>query len=298
MDSGLVVPSFLPSDDPIASLNKAMAFISTAFTSRYPLTNNQLRTSSNLRNQAAIQDGRVIVSDKGYSLLQLSRKGHMARQCTKPKRPRNSTWFKEKAMLAEALESEMVLDEEQMAFLEDNEDTITTVQQSQEIPTPATFQTNDLDTFAFDCDETPSARVVLMVKFSSYDTSFSAQQDAMIMSVIKEMSNQVAKCNVVDKANKAVNESLTAELERYKEQIKNFEERLKFDLNDREKYIDGQLRKKELLLENDRLLELLIYQDLVHTAMNSLAEILDYQSMEKSFLDEYSECVELKAELS
>ncbi|GJV32789.1 ribosomal protein L7Ae/L30e/S12e/Gadd45 [Tanacetum coccineum] len=27
--------------------------------------------------------------------------GHMARQCTKPKRPRNSTWFKEKAMLAE-----------------------------------------------------------------------------------------------------------------------------------------------------------------------------------------------------
>ncbi|GJX17050.1 U-box domain-containing protein 2-like protein isoform X1 [Tanacetum coccineum] len=44
MDSGLVVPSFLPSDDPIASLNKEMAFISTAFTSRYPPTKNQLRT--------------------------------------------------------------------------------------------------------------------------------------------------------------------------------------------------------------------------------------------------------------
>ncbi|GJT09457.1 hypothetical protein Tco_0902066 [Tanacetum coccineum] len=40
LDSGLVVPSFLPSDDPIASLNKAMTFISTAFTSRYPPTNN------------------------------------------------------------------------------------------------------------------------------------------------------------------------------------------------------------------------------------------------------------------
>ncbi|GKB90217.1 hypothetical protein Tco_0962489, partial [Tanacetum coccineum] len=59
-----------------------------------------------------------------------------------------------------------------------------------------------------------------------------------------------------------------------------------------------EIKEKELLLENDRLLELLIYQDLVHTAMISLAEILDYQSMEKSFLDEYSECVELKAELS
>ncbi|GKE12674.1 hypothetical protein Tco_1416225 [Tanacetum coccineum] len=56
--ASLIVPSFLPTDDPIASLNKAMAFISTAFTSRYPPTNNQLQTSSNLRNQATIQDGR------------------------------------------------------------------------------------------------------------------------------------------------------------------------------------------------------------------------------------------------
>ncbi|GJV81722.1 hypothetical protein Tco_1517592 [Tanacetum coccineum] len=48
---------------------------------------------------------------------------HMARQCTKPKRPRNSAWFKEKAMLVEALELRVVLDEEQMKFLTDNGDT-------------------------------------------------------------------------------------------------------------------------------------------------------------------------------
>ncbi|GJS59581.1 retrotransposon protein, putative, unclassified [Tanacetum coccineum] len=30
--------------------------------------------------------------------------GHMARQCTQPKRPRNTAWFKKKAMLAEAQE--------------------------------------------------------------------------------------------------------------------------------------------------------------------------------------------------
>ncbi|GJX91064.1 hypothetical protein Tco_0344390 [Tanacetum coccineum] len=47
MDSGLVDPSFLPFDDPIASINKVIDFISTAFTSRCPSTNNQLRTSSN-----------------------------------------------------------------------------------------------------------------------------------------------------------------------------------------------------------------------------------------------------------
>ncbi|GJV82187.1 retrovirus-related pol polyprotein from transposon TNT 1-94 [Tanacetum coccineum] len=52
------------------------------------------------------------------------------------------------------------------------------------------------------------------------------------------------------------------------------------------------ITEKELLLESDRLLELLISQDLVHTAINSLAEILYYQNMEKSFLDEYSEYIE------
>ncbi|GJV72932.1 retrovirus-related pol polyprotein from transposon TNT 1-94 [Tanacetum coccineum] len=43
----------------------------------------------------------------------------MARQCTKPKRPRNAAWFKEKAMLPEAQESGQILDEEQLAFLAD-----------------------------------------------------------------------------------------------------------------------------------------------------------------------------------
>ncbi|GKC96767.1 hypothetical protein Tco_1162209 [Tanacetum coccineum] len=75
------------------------------------------------------------------------------------------------------------------------------------------------------------------------DTSSSAQQDAMIMSVIEEMTNQVAKFNEVDKQNKIINESSTAELERYKKQINFFEERQKFDLNDREEYIESQLRQ-------------------------------------------------------
>ncbi|GJY27706.1 hypothetical protein Tco_0403473, partial [Tanacetum coccineum] len=53
----------------------------------------------------------------------------------------------------------------------------------------------------------------------------------------------VAKCNAVNLENKTVNESLTAELERYKEHIKKFEERKKVDLNDPEKYIDSQMRE-------------------------------------------------------
>ncbi|GKG23196.1 hypothetical protein Tco_0388499, partial [Tanacetum coccineum] len=38
-----------------------MAFLKAVASSRFPLTNNQLRTSSNPRNQANIQDGRVTV---------------------------------------------------------------------------------------------------------------------------------------------------------------------------------------------------------------------------------------------
>ncbi|GJR80564.1 hypothetical protein Tco_0151349 [Tanacetum coccineum] len=61
MDDRLVVPTFIPTDDLIACLHKAMAFMSTVMASQFSSTNNQLRTSFNLRNQATIQDGRVTV---------------------------------------------------------------------------------------------------------------------------------------------------------------------------------------------------------------------------------------------
>ncbi|GJY43535.1 retrovirus-related pol polyprotein from transposon TNT 1-94 [Tanacetum coccineum] len=44
-------------------------------------------------------------------------------------------------------------------------------------------------------------------------------------------------------------------------------------------------------------MELLISQDLVHTAINSVAAINDYKSMEQSFLDEYEENLKLHTEL-
>ncbi|GKA67692.1 hypothetical protein Tco_0767609 [Tanacetum coccineum] len=52
------------------------------------------------------------------------------------------------------------------------------------------------------------------------------------------------------------------------------------------------IQKKERFLENDRLLELIISQDLVHTAMNSYAVIVDYQNMEKSYIEEYNDMVD------
>ncbi|GKC51842.1 retrovirus-related pol polyprotein from transposon TNT 1-94 [Tanacetum coccineum] len=149
IDSGFAIPVFSPGDDPIACLNKAMAFLTVIASSRFPTTNNQLRSSSNPRNQATIQDGRVTVQQvqgrqgKNYSgtayksnattsrgntasgqervvkCYNCQGEGHMARQCTQPKRPRNAAWYKEKVMLAEAQEAGHILDEEQLAFLTD-----------------------------------------------------------------------------------------------------------------------------------------------------------------------------------
>ncbi|GJW07425.1 hypothetical protein Tco_1569848 [Tanacetum coccineum] len=50
----------LQGEDPIKCINKAMTFLS-AIASRFPPSNNQLMSTSNPRNQAAIQDGRVTV---------------------------------------------------------------------------------------------------------------------------------------------------------------------------------------------------------------------------------------------
>ncbi|GJV28551.1 hypothetical protein Tco_1384999 [Tanacetum coccineum] len=192
LDSGLVVPSFLPGDDPIASLNKAMAFISTSISSWLQC--------------------RMCRGDRVRVL-----------QCTQPKRLRNYEWFKEKMLLVQAHEPKIVADEEQLAFLADpgvalGLDTQTT------LPINAALQTDDLDAFDLDCDEALSARAMLMANLSSYDSDVLLEENAMIMSIIDEMSNQVAKCNAVNLKNITMGESLTVKLERYEEQIKNYEE--------------------------------------------------------------------------
>ncbi|GJZ22204.1 integrase, catalytic region, zinc finger, CCHC-type containing protein [Tanacetum coccineum] len=246
VDSGFVVPIFSPGDDPIVCLNKAMAFLTVVASSRFPSTNNQLRTSLNPRNQATIQDGRVTVQQvqgrQGHILV--LGKGHKARKCTQPKQPRNPAWYKKKAMLAEAQEAGQLLDEEQLAFLADPG--VPDGQAVQKIIlNNAAFQTEDLETYDSNCDDISNAQTVLMDNISIYgsDVISKAQQDSMIFSVIEQMLEQMINhVNNREKANKEQNnESVTAELERYKERVKTFEQRLNIYLISREKMIDSQM---------------------------------------------------------
>nr|GEW64836.1 hypothetical protein [Tanacetum cinerariifolium] len=117
---GFAVPIFSPRDDLIVCLNKQMDFLIDVDSSRFPSTNNQLRASSNPRNKATIQDGKVTVQQvQGRQGQSYFGEGHTARQCTQLKRPRNVAWYKEKAMLAEAQEAGQILDEEQLVFFTD-----------------------------------------------------------------------------------------------------------------------------------------------------------------------------------
>nr|GFB56115.1 hypothetical protein [Tanacetum cinerariifolium] len=60
-ETGLVVLVFQKGDDPIDAVIHMMSFLTAVVTSRDPATNNQLRTSSNPRQQATINSGSVTI---------------------------------------------------------------------------------------------------------------------------------------------------------------------------------------------------------------------------------------------
>ncbi|GJZ17517.1 hypothetical protein Tco_0553640 [Tanacetum coccineum] len=246
MDSGLAIHVFTQGDDLIACLNKAMAFLIVIASSRFPSTNNQLRTSSNPRNHATIQDGMVTMQQvqgrKGQSYVGTGYKGNAT-----------SSGEKQYMRTGKALESGQILDEEQLAFLADPD--ILNGQAAQTtIPNIVDFQTEDLDAYDFDFDDVSNAKSVLMANLSNYgsdvisevavqDTNLYAQQDSMILSVIEQMSEQMIN-HVInrEKANREKNnKSVTAELEKFKERVKTFEQHLNIDLSTREKMIDSQM---------------------------------------------------------
>ncbi|GJV42533.1 hypothetical protein Tco_1420973 [Tanacetum coccineum] len=63
------------------------------------------------------------------------------------------------------------------------------------------------------------------------DTNSSAPYDLLVLSLVEQMTDHVAHLDKENQTNKMVNESLTDELERYKERVAIFEQRQNVDLN-------------------------------------------------------------------
>ncbi|GJU11569.1 hypothetical protein Tco_1133965 [Tanacetum coccineum] len=152
LETGLIVPVFQKGDDPIDAINHMMSFLTAVVTSRYPTTNNQgdkllfLRVLQGLTLQELVE---AILGNKDYYQLLRTCKGkgsHMSKQCTKPKRKRDDSWFKEKVLLVEAQAHGQILNEEELAFLADPG--IPEGQATQTVITHnAAYQADDLDAY-------------------------------------------------------------------------------------------------------------------------------------------------------
>nr|GEU59063.1 hypothetical protein [Tanacetum cinerariifolium] len=198
-ETGLMVPVFQKGDDPIDAINHMMSFLTSVVTSMFAATNNQLRTSSNPRQQATINNGRVtiqpILGRQNHMSAGSSRpfasgsggtpgrqrvivcynckgEGHMAKQCTKPKRKRDVEWFKDRQVddldaydsdCDELNSAKVAL----MAFLADPGTAESSTNQTV-VTTNAAYQVDDLDAYDSDCDELNSAKVALMANLSHY----------------------------------------------------------------------------------------------------------------------------------
>ncbi|GJX42484.1 hypothetical protein Tco_0257474 [Tanacetum coccineum] len=252
---------------PIDAINNMMSFLTAVVTSRYPTTNNQLRNSSNPRQQATINNGRVTLqpiqgrqnsfaagtskihsrskvesnSGKLRRVICYNCKGedNMSRQCTKPKRKRDDSWFKEKVLLVQAQAHSQILNEKELAFLADPD--IPEGQGTQAVITHnAAYQADDLDVYDSDCDELNSVKVSLMANLSHYGSDALAEvhnHDNMNNNVVNQFLYRV------------FNDTLTAELERYKEQVKVLKEEQNVDLRSKDNVLDtcGQSIEIDLL---------------------------------------------------
>nr|GEU95106.1 retrovirus-related Pol polyprotein from transposon TNT 1-94 [Tanacetum cinerariifolium] len=158
--------SLSPTENLIENLTNTLAMLTQSYKTFLLQINNQLRTSSNARNQATVQDGRVVVQNvpgrknKGKGInpgqarpvkcYNCNGTGHIARNCTQPKRPQNSKYYKDKMLLMQAQENGVALDD--LALNVDN-----------------MFQADDCDAFDSDVDEAPTTQTMFMANLSSAD---------------------------------------------------------------------------------------------------------------------------------
>ncbi|GKC06767.1 integrase, catalytic region, zinc finger, CCHC-type containing protein [Tanacetum coccineum] len=128
-----------------------MSFLSTVVTSRYPTTNNQLRNSAYTPRASGSNSGkqRIVIC------YNCNEEGHMSKQCTKPKRKWDNSWFKDKVLLVQAQANGQILHEEELAFLADLGITE--------------------DAYDSDYDELNTAKVALMANLSHYGSDALAE---------------------------------------------------------------------------------------------------------------------------
>ncbi|GJW38352.1 retrovirus-related pol polyprotein from transposon TNT 1-94 [Tanacetum coccineum] len=264
-------------DDPIDAINHMMSFLTAVVTSRYPTTNNHLRNLSNPRSYTLGASGSNSGKQRTVICYNCKGEGHMSKKCTKPKRKRDDSWFKDKVLLVQAQINGQILHEEELTFLADPG--IAKGQATQTVITHnASYQADDLDAYDSDCNELNTTKVALMANLSHYGSDALAEvhnhdnvDNNMINQAVQAMpsskqsnvvnhsktkitsdsniipySQYVIESQQINLDNKSVNDTLTAELKRYKEQVKVLKEGKNVDLKSNDNVSDSSAQSVEI----------------------------------------------------
>ncbi|GJS20823.1 retrovirus-related pol polyprotein from transposon TNT 1-94 [Tanacetum coccineum] len=167
----------------------------------------------------------------------------------------------------------------------------------------------------FDAEYTSDSNIILYNQYvedneeNVVQSNVSSIQNDALMSIINEMHKdgvqQGVQSRLANKPDKVVNDLLTSELARYKELVREYEKRAKFELTDREQKIDEQMRiiisdrnRKETSLK----LELHTVQMQLHSTVDhnkSMKEDVttlkkDFKQKEDKYIEEFLDIKKLK----
>ncbi|GJU25027.1 hypothetical protein Tco_1163648 [Tanacetum coccineum] len=218
----------------------------------------------------------------------------MSKQCTKPRRKHDDSWFKDKVLLVQAQASGQILHEEELAFLADPG--IPEAQATQNVITHnAAYQANDLDAYDSDCDELNSAKAMPSAKQSNVVNHSETE--------ITSDSNIIPYSNSVNSAkptlsSRPTNVEVPTELPKVSmvnTSLKKLKHHLAgFDVAVEQHRLESktfEVKMNQVLNENERLLEQVINKDIVNVIMNSSADIASVN------VHECEKCLKLETEL-
>ncbi|GJS01808.1 hypothetical protein Tco_0318316 [Tanacetum coccineum] len=243
LDSGLTIPVFKHGDDPIDAINHVMSFLSAVVTSRYPTTNNQLRNSSNPRQQATINDGRVTVQPvqgRQISYVAADDLDAYDSDCDELNTAKVALMVNLSHYGSDALAEVHNHDNVNKNMINQVVQVISSSEQSNVVNHSETEITSDRNII-------PYSQYVIELQQAAVQTSNSfVQQDALILFVIEQLKTQVANCTKINLENKSINDTLTAELERYKEQVKVLNEGQNVDFKEKDNVSDSCAQSIEI----------------------------------------------------
>ncbi|GJS53643.1 hypothetical protein Tco_0627005 [Tanacetum coccineum] len=253
--------------------------------------------------------------------------------------------FKDKMLLMQAQENGAVLDEEQSSFLAGeqvtnvDDDVDDSTENDLALNVDHIFEADECDAFDSDVDEdhmdeyhdvhemqndvqhnyvvdsdadyTSDSNIIPYDQYVEDNEEHVVQCNASsvrndaLMSILDEMHEHGVQSRLTNKPDMLINDSVTSELARYKELVGEYEKRAKFELTDRERKIDEQMRiiisdrnRKETSLKSELHSAQILLSSTVDHYKSKTEEVKllkkDFKQKEDKFLEEFLDLKKIK----